>query len=63
MPPSLLNLIITPLLQVLKASWSIAENMIQKSSGAMTQPCLGPFVTGKISDVVPRSDTRAILPS
>ena len=61
--PSLLNLIITPLLQFLKASWSIAEKMIQKSSRAMTQPCLVPFVTGKASDVVPRSDTRAIIPS
>ena len=29
----------------------------------MTQPCLVPFVTGKASDVVPRSDTRAIIPS
>ena len=63
LPTSLLNLIIALLLQFLRASKSIAEKIIQKNNGAMTQPSLVPFVTGKASDVVPRSDTRAIIPS
>ena len=29
----------------------------------MTQPCLVPFVTKQASDVVPRSNTHAIIPS
>ena len=36
-PPLLLNLIIAPLLQFLKASWRIAEKMIQKSSQPRSQ--------------------------
>ena len=42
-PPSLLNLIIPPLSQFLKASWSIAEKMIQKSNRANDTALLGSF--------------------
>ena len=58
-----LNLLLMPGSQSLKASVSIAENIMLNSVGARTQPCLTPLVTGKASEGSPSSRTRAIMPS
>ena len=53
-PPSLLNLIIPPLSQFLKASWSIAEKMIQKSNRANDTALLGSFCHWKCFRCCPK---------
>jgi len=53
--PSVRNWIRTPMSQSLKATRSIIEKKILKSSGARTQPCLVPWVTLNDADVLPLS--------
>ena len=46
-----------------KASWSMMENIIENSIGAITQPCLVLFDTVNASDFVPWSCTLTAMPS
>ena len=61
--PSVLWVRLIPRLESLKASLSMAENMMLKSVGAKTHSYFTPFVTGNASDVSPLSCTLAIMPS
>ena len=61
--PSVRNRMSAPKSLSWNASLSMAENTSVNNSGAITQPCLVPFVTENGSDVCPWSYTRATIPS